>query len=282
MLRVARRFAATLLATVLVAGPTAGQSPADPRLAKGIGEVDQGDYDAAIVTLDELVREWAGKPGNAKDLAQAYVYLGVAYLAKGHETAAKARFREALMQSGDLRLGTDQFAPRVVELFEKAREESRQQAPAAPDKKGGSSKTLLVVLGGAAAAGGAVALAAGGGTSASPPPATSPQATSPPQTQPLSFPGLFNPTNKDAKIEVGPFRAGPCQAELSWSDGRTRVDMFVVPQGTSSGACDTRLLSTTSSVCNWTCVANVLYRIDLFMQPPYLDITYQLRVTPPQ
>ena len=182
MLRVARRLAATLLATVLVTGATAGQSPADPRLAKGIGEVDQGDYDAAIVTLDELVREWAGKPGNAKDLAQAYVYLGVAYLAKGHETAAKARFREALMQSGDLRLGTDQFAPRVVEVFEKAREESRQQAPAAPNKKGGSSKTLLVVLGGAAVAGGAVALAAGGGTSASSPPATSSPATSP---QPL-------------------------------------------------------------------------------------------------
>ena len=58
--------------------------------------------------------------------------------------------------------------------------------------------------------------------------------------------------------------------------------MFVVPAGTESGACQTRLLSTTSSVCNWTCVANVLYRIDLFLQPPYLDVTYQLRVTPPQ
>jgi hypothetical protein len=146
---------------------------ADADLLRGIRQVEDGDYDPAIVTLDAAARRLTGDPARARDLSQAYLYLGIAYIGKGHEAAAKAKFREAVAQIKDLTLSPDKFPPKVIDLFEAAREEARAQAtpapaaaptpaPAAVAKKGGSGKTLLIV-GGLAAVGGGVALAAGGG-----------------------------------------------------------------------------------------------------------------------
>jgi hypothetical protein len=98
----------------------------------------------------------------------------------------------------------------------------------------------------------------------------------------LSFSGQLGTRSESASVPVGPFRAGPCLAELSWSDGRTEVRMFVVPLSANPPPIDTRGVSSTSSAANWTCAADVGYRIDLFLQEPRLDVTYQLRVTPPQ
>jgi hypothetical protein len=266
-----------VLAGLLVAHPAAAEAPVDQRLSKGVGQVDEGDYDGAIVTLDVLVRELAGTPGRSSDLAQAYLYLGVAYLAKGHETSAKARFREALTQAGDLRLTTDKFAPRVVELFEKAREESRREVPPPAPPKGGRSKALPILLGIGVLGGGAAALAAGGGggdgTTGSDPSVTTP---------PLNFTGQLGARAESTSVPVGPFRPGTCEASLNWSDARTEVRMFVVPLGASPPQIETRNVSSTSSVANWTCVSGIGYRIDLFLQEPHIEVSYQLRVVPPQ
>lgn len=270
-----RRLVPALVCAVALAASGWAQppQPPDPRLAKGVAQVDEGDYDGAIVTLDVLVRELAARNARSTDLAQAYLYLGVAYLAKGHETSAKARFREALGQAGDLRLSTDKFAPRVVELFEKAREETRLATAApTPVPKRGRSKTVPILLGVVAAGGGAVALAAGGGGNPSPPPGT----------PPLMFNGQLSARTESAQQTVGPFAAGACEASLSWSDGRTEVRMFVVPQTPNPPPIDTRAVSNTSSIANWSCVAGTAYRIELFLQEPHLDVTYQLRVVPPQ
>src|SRR5207245_2918708 len=82
--------------------------------------------------------------------------------------------RDALAQIRDLTLSPDKFPPKVIDAFEKAREEARSSAPAAPRPTstparaaagsggGGGGKTVLII-GGLAAVGGGVALAAGGG-----------------------------------------------------------------------------------------------------------------------
>src|SRR5260370_41304202 len=62
-------------------------------------------------------------------------------------------------------LSPDKYPPKVINLFEAAKEEMAKAPPAlvtAQKKKGGGGKTALIVLG-FAAAGGGVALAAGRG-----------------------------------------------------------------------------------------------------------------------
>ncbi len=97
-------------------------------MLKGIRLVDDGDYDAAIFTLDAATRRLAAQSPPSPDLSQAYVYLGIAYLGKGHDAAATAT--------------------------------------AAPPKEN-SRKTAALVIAGVAALGGAVVLVVGGGDSGS-------------------------------------------------------------------------------------------------------------------
>jgi hypothetical protein len=138
----------------------------DPDVAQGIQQVEEGDYDAAILTLDNAARRLSADPKKTRELSQAYLYLGVAYVGKGHEAAAKAKFREAVTQIRELTLSPDKFPPKVIDLFEAAREEvAKAPAPApapaaAPVREGGGGgggKKWLIIGGlGAAAAGGAV------------------------------------------------------------------------------------------------------------------------------
>jgi hypothetical protein len=171
-----RALAVAFLFASASAVPAQPPEVADPDVRKGITLVDDGEYDAAILALDGAARRLAAdEKHSSRDLAEAYFYLGVAYLGKGHETSARARFREAVRQMRDMSPSPEKFPPRVIELFEKAREESKADAPAAaaapapaatsaaaPAKEKGGSKTLLIV-GGLALAGGGAALALGGG-----------------------------------------------------------------------------------------------------------------------
>ena len=179
---VLRKALSIVLAAGFLSGPlpaAAQPAPSDPDVVRGIRQVDDGDYDAAIVTLDAASRRLAGDPARVRDLSQAYLYLGIAYVGKGHEAAAKAKFREAVRQIKDLVLSTDKYPPKVIDLFEAAREEVNQAAVAAPSpspavssppppRQGGSHKGLII--GGVllAGAGVAVAVGAGGGGGSSP------------------------------------------------------------------------------------------------------------------
>src|SRR5262245_48184645 len=100
-------------------------SATDPEVLKGIKSVDDGDYDGAILILDNASRRLASDPAKANDLSQAYLYLGIAYVGKGHEAAAKAKFREALTQIKDMTLSPDKFPPKVIDVFEAARQENK-------------------------------------------------------------------------------------------------------------------------------------------------------------
>ncbi len=78
-------------------------------------------------------RRLAADPSKARDLSEAYLYLGIAYMGKGHESAAKAKFRDAITQIHDLSLSPEKFSPRVINVFEQARDEVIQPT-AAPAK----------------------------------------------------------------------------------------------------------------------------------------------------
>jgi hypothetical protein len=155
------------------------QATSDAELQRGIQQAREGDFDGAVITLDAVSRRLASQPGNAKQLAQAYTYLAVAYLGLSQEQAAKARFLEALKTDAGLDVSPREFPPKIVQFFEQVRKEAPPAAPAAapappspapapapsasaPPKKGGS-KLPLILIGVAAVAGGAAVAAGGGG-----------------------------------------------------------------------------------------------------------------------
>ena len=153
----------SFLAAVAGAATPAKPAPSDADLAKGIKLVEDGEYDEAIWILDTASQRLAKDPAKAADLAQAYLYLGIAYVGKGHDAAAKAKFRAALLGSKDLTLSATKFPPKVINLFEAARDEA-SAAPKAGGGGGGSKKWLLIGGGAVAAGGAAVVLAGGGGS----------------------------------------------------------------------------------------------------------------------
>jgi hypothetical protein len=181
---------AVALALALPNFLAAADAPPDPELARGIRQVEDGEFDAAVLTLDAVARRAKDHGGAASELARAQLYLGVAYAGLRQEATAKARFVQALENDRSLTLSARKFPPRVIELFDEARLEvgaapraavAPTPAPPPSGKKGGVSKGLLVGLGAAAAAGVAIAVAAGGGggPSTSPSPSPSPSTSRP-------------------------------------------------------------------------------------------------------
>jgi len=226
---VARRLLCSLALLLLSAGFVLAETVShDPDVAKGVQQVNDGDYDAAIVTLDAAARRLSGDPARYKDLAQAYLYLGIAYVGKGHEAAAKAKFREAVGRMKDLSLSPAEFPPKVIDLFEAAREEASRSAPppaaapvsaTPPAKKGGGAGKYLLIGGGVAAAGVGAAVALGGGGNGG-----SPQPTPTPEPQPAEprfdrIPGAFVPGQTSFRIPVGPGGDGHWIADL-YLEGR--------------------------------------------------------------
>lgn len=217
---------AVAIATALSSPLPAMQAAAsDTEVVKGIAEVDSGDYDAAILRLDAAARRLAGRADKRADFIQASIYLGVAYLGTGHETSTRGRFRDALALDGTLRLSPAQFSPRVIEQFEKAREEvPAAAATAATARRGGGGKTALIIGAGAAAAGGAaLALGGGGGGGNGTPATTTPSAFGTLLQQPFS--GLIPGRNQFFDVTV---RAnGMLRVTLDWTSGANDLDVYL-------------------------------------------------------
>ena len=153
-----RRPVALLLAVLVVPLPLRAQS-ADPELAQGVRQVREGDFEGAVTTLEAVVRRLSSAPERSRELVQAYVNLGVAYVALDQRDLARTRFGEALARDRSLKLSAAEYSPKVLAVFE----EARQRARPAGGRKG--SKAPYVVAGAAAAAG-AVVLATRGGSDA--------------------------------------------------------------------------------------------------------------------
>ena len=224
-----QRVLAACLALALAA-PAGAQAPvvSDPDVVQGIRQVEDGDYDAAILTLDNAARRLSADPTRARELSQAYLYLGVAYVGKGHEAAAKSKFREAVLQLRDLTLSPEKFPPKVIDLFEAAREEVAKApapqpsvAPAPAAKGGGGGKKWLIVGGLGAAAAAGVAIAAGGGDSGG-------------GTTVDVFNGNLSTAQPTAERFFGPAQAaGQWQLSITWAnpDSEVHCEVFTVPDG---------------------------------------------------
>ncbi len=74
----------------------AGAVPLDPELLAGIRQVESGQFEAAVATLDGVARRLASQAaasGPSAQLAQAYLYLGIAYIGRGQQEGLKAATR---------------------------------------------------------------------------------------------------------------------------------------------------------------------------------------------
>jgi hypothetical protein len=251
------------------------QAPTDPEVAKGIQQVEQGDYDAAIFTLDGAARRLSADPKKSRELSEAYLYLGIAFLGKGHEAAAKAKFREAVKQIKDLSLSPDKFAPRVIDLVEAAKAEAGTTAAgakpataAAPAKKGGGSGKVLLIGGlGVVAAGGAALALGGGGSDGG---SSAPPCTAVSQSKSGI---LVQPNENGAELLPPPAReAGPWLAQVEWTGAAPlpNVDMFVNVEATGETLTTGSLASSSPTqakrTAQWPGAAGIRYRIAVFLE----------------
>jgi hypothetical protein len=225
--------AACAVALVAAMAGSAAAQPASkhPDVVKGVKQVEDGEFDAAIITLDTAVRTLSkAGAGHTNDLARAYLYLGIAYLGKGQETAAKARFRDALSQVGDMNLPAEKFAPKVIEAFEKAKDDTRG------NKGGGGSKTPLLIGGGVLVAGGAAALALGGGGG------DEGDGSGDFYSDVQTFTGTIGGTGRESSSHVvTPRKAGTMEVNVSWSTGSTSLTLACQAQDPPYTPCDGQL-----------------------------------------
>ena len=124
-------------------------------VAAGVRQVEEGDFEGAIVTLEAAAARLRGDPKSVRLLVQADIQLGVAHVALDHTPQAVQAFAEALALDPKLRLGADRFSPKVLRAFETAREQSARQTATGSGRSSG--RTALLVGGGVAVAAGAVA-----------------------------------------------------------------------------------------------------------------------------
>jgi hypothetical protein len=173
-----RRLGAAVLCSVLAVSllPAEDGATPDALLAEGIALVQQGDFEAAVLKLDEASRRLAADParkaarppaaGIMRPLADAYLYLGISFLELNQELNARAKFREVLKVEPTRKLSDRVFSPQIIRVFEAARVEL---FPA--EKKKRSVLPLLFIAGGGAASAAVVVANSGGDTTTTTAPA---------------------------------------------------------------------------------------------------------------
>jgi hypothetical protein len=121
-----------------------GEQPLEAALAKGIALVEEGDYGAAIIALDDVVARLGRLQKQKERVARAQLYLGIAYVGEGAESLATASFREALEHDPGLTLDPKQFSPKVRERFQRAKNELGAARPS-PSTAASSEITFVSV-----------------------------------------------------------------------------------------------------------------------------------------
>jgi len=124
-----------------------------------VQQVQDGDFEAAVLTLDAVVRHLTSQPGSEKEAARASLYLGAAYLNLGQQTLAQFRFQQALQHDPSLDARPDEFPRKVTRAFDEARRLFQQKRTLERKVKRPQGKGALVVAGIGAVAAGGVALA---------------------------------------------------------------------------------------------------------------------------
>lgn len=112
-------------------GPSWAQTDPGADLATGIRQIEEGELEAAVGSLDKAVQRLAGVKGREKDLALAHVYLGMAHLGLDQTEQAKAGMRQAYLTHRDLELDAKTFPPRVRQLYDLVKGEARLERASA-------------------------------------------------------------------------------------------------------------------------------------------------------
>ena len=163
-----------VLIAVLATGSIRLASAADVDVSTGVRQIREGDLAAAVVTLDGVIQR-------GTDLAQAYLYKGVALVLLGQEEPAKVAFQSALSHQPDLRIAKGEQPDRVIRVFEAARTgktKSVMERPSgAPRKAGMGAGTIGLITGAVLLAGGGAVAAVTSSTSPPEPPSPSPPPT---------------------------------------------------------------------------------------------------------
>jgi hypothetical protein len=159
---VARRILAVLALSAFGSDlvPARAETRPDPEIEAGIRQVQEGDFETAVVTLEGAYRRLSREAPRSPILVRAALHLGIAYVALEQRETAKARFKDALALDPGLRLTTDRYSPKVIGVFEEAR---RERAKAVPPPTIRKRSPVPWVVGGVAVAGGTALLATRGG-----------------------------------------------------------------------------------------------------------------------
>ena len=94
-------------------------------LQDGIALIEAGRWETASVVLKEAAAGLEGRLSHARDLARAYVYLGVARLQIADADETRQWFAEAQMRDPTLQLDPREFPGDVLELWAEARDLGR-------------------------------------------------------------------------------------------------------------------------------------------------------------
>jgi tetratricopeptide (TPR) repeat protein len=259
-------FAVPLLVLGLSA---AGSEPVakDSDVLRGVVLAESGDYDGAIGVLEGVVVAAPEKRRDSKDLAVAYAYLGVARVGKGQDDKARELFATALGIDKGLLLSSPKVPPHARALFEAV----RKQPPAKAEvEQGHGSRAPLILLGLAAAGGGAYAIAHRSTTDSGPTP-----------TKTDTFTGVLDAKQASSSVTLGPARAGPWVATLSYEDPIAALQLAVFTTSSSLVANATQN-TPTSLVANWNGAEGTSYRIDWSLNAKNVkQAKYTLTVTHP-
>jgi hypothetical protein len=111
-------------------------------LARGIRQVEEGDLESGFATLEQVARALRSNPAASRNLAQAYLYMGIASALLAQDVAARSYFREALREDAEVALNADRYPAKALRVFESARQEAvaagvlRAQPPGVPQTAG--------------------------------------------------------------------------------------------------------------------------------------------------
>jgi hypothetical protein len=200
----------------LLFGAAVLAAPAEPRdagLDRGIRHVDAAEWNEAIVALSDVVRRLGANTERQREVAEASLYLGVAYAGLGQRSPAMSQFSQALLRDPEIRLDPTRAPKEAVEIFDEARRETEAAVAARkPQTKG--RKAVGTALLGAAVVGAGVAVAAGGGNGSGATPT------------PPAIPSTFTPTSSTGEpqiliLDVTP----PSSSRVSLSQGNPPLSM---------------------------------------------------------
>lgn len=261
-----RWIAVPLLFLGLPAAAGSQAVASDSDVLRGVVLAETGDYDQAISVLEGVVEPSPEKRRDSKDLAVAYAYLGIARSGKGQDEKAKEMFATGLRLDKGLVLSSPRVPPHARALFDAVKKET----PRAEVKPAHGSRAPFIVLGLAAAGGGAYAVAHGRSTT-----------TAPTATKIDTFTGVLDSQQTSSSVTLGPARAGPWTATLSYQDPNAVLQLGVFT--TSSGVVTNANQNTsTSLVANWNGMEGASYRIDWSLNTKSAQkASYTLTVTHP-